>query len=124
MLAMNAVRAAEEARGCHVVDVTRENCGWDFTSYAPGVNGKPPVSRHIEVKGRTKEATSITISRNEILYALNQSDKFILAIVLVNTDGTVDGPHYVRKPFTREPDWSECSSNHDLNKLLSIATRE
>lgn len=124
MLAMNAVRAAEEARGCHVVDVTRENCGWDFTSYAPGLNGKPPVSRHIEVKGRTKEATSITISRNEILYALNQSDKFILAIVLVNTDGTVDGPHYVRKPFTREPDWSECSSNHDLNKLLSIATRE
>ena len=124
MLAMNAVRAAEEARGCHVVDVTRENCGWDFTSYAPGVNGKPPVSRHIEVKGRTKEATSITISRNEILYALNQSDKFILAIVLVNTDGTVDGPHYVRKPFTREPDWSECSSNHDLAKLLSIATRE
>jgi SNF2 family DNA or RNA helicase len=124
MLAMNAVRAAEEARGCHVVDVTRENCGWDFTSYAPGLNGKPPVSRHIEVKGRTKEATSITISRNEILYALNQSDKFILAIVLVNTDGTVDGPHYVRKPFTREPDWSECSSNHDLGKLLSIATRE
>jgi hypothetical protein len=55
---------------------------------------------------------------------LNQADKFILAIVLVGEGELIDGPHYVRKPFTKEPDWSESSSNHDLNKLLSIATRE
>ena len=68
--------------------------------------------------------TSITVTKNEILYALNQADKFILAIVLVGEGEIIDGPHYVRKPFTKEPDWSESSSNHDLTKLLSIATRE
>ncbi|MBZ1351208.1 DUF3883 domain-containing protein [Alcaligenaceae bacterium LF4-65] len=123
-LAMNAVRSAEEARGCRVVDVSAQKCGWDITSYAPVVDGKLPESRHIEVKGRAKGATSITVTRNEILYALNQADKFILAIVLVGEDEIIDGPHYVRKPFTKEPDWSESSSNHDLAKLLSIATRE
>ena len=123
-LAMNAVRSAEEARGCRVVDVSAQKCGWDITSYAPVVDGKLPESRHIEVKGRTKGATSITVTRNEILYALNQADKFILAIVLVGEGEIIDGPHYVRKPFTKEPDWSESSSNHDLAKLLSIATRE
>ena len=123
-LAMNAVRSAEEARGCRVVDVSAQKCGWDITSYAPVVDGKLPESRHIEVKGRTRGATSITVTRNEILYALNQADKFILAIVLVGEDEIIDGPHYVRKPFTKEPDWSESSSNHDLAKLLSIAARE
>lgn len=123
-LAMKAVIRAEEARGHRVVDVSPQKCGWDITSYVPGTDGKSTVSRHIEVKGRVRGASTLTITRNEILYALNQADKFMLAIVLVNNDDTVDGPHYVRKPFTREPDWSECSSNHDLNKLLSIATRE
>ena len=28
-LAMSAVRQAEEARGCHVVDVSAAKCGWD-----------------------------------------------------------------------------------------------
>lgn len=124
LLAMKAVRAAEEARGCRVVDVSAQRCGWDITSYAPAIDGKLPESRHIEVKGRTKGATSITVTRNEILYALNQADKFILAIVLVGEGETIDGPHYVRKPFTKEPDWAESSSNLDLAKLLSIATRE
>ena len=123
-LAMNAVRVAEEARGCRVVDVSAQRCGWDITSYAPAMDGKLPESRHIEVKGRTKGATSITVTRNEILYALNQADKFILAIVLIGEGETIDGPHYVRKPFTKEPDWAESSSNLDLAKLLSIATQE
>ena len=124
LLAMNAVIRAEEARGCEVKDVSAQKCGWDITSTPPKVDGKLSVSRHIEVKGRIQGATSITVTRNEILYALNQADKFILAIVLVGEGETIDGPHYVRKPFTKEPDWSESSSNHDLAKLLSIATRE
>ena len=124
LLAMNAVIRAEEARGCEVKDVSAQKCGWDITSTPPKVDGKLSVSRHIEVKGRIQGATSITVTRNEILYALNQADKFVLAIVLVGEGETIDGPHYVRKPFTKEPDWSESSSNHDLAKLLSIATRE
>lgn len=124
VLAMDAVRRAEEARGCRVVDVSAQKCGWDITSYAPAIDGKLTESRHIEVKGRIQGATAITVTRNEILYALNQAEKFILAIVLVGEDETIDGPHYVRNPFTREPDWSESSSNHDITKLLSISTRE
>ena len=82
-LAMDAVRRAEEARGCRVVDVSAQKCGWDLTSYPPAVDGKQPEARHIEVKGRVKGAGTVTITRNEMLYALNQADKFLLAIVLV-----------------------------------------
>ena len=53
-LAMDAVRRAEEAEGCRVVDVSAAKCGWDLTSYPPAVNGKQPDPRHIEVKGRVK----------------------------------------------------------------------
>ena len=124
-IAMEAVIRAETARGCTVKDVSAEKCGWDITSLPPvGPNGKIPMSRHIEVKGRSKGATTITVTKNEIMYALNQADKFILAIVLVDENEAVDGPHYVRKPFGRELDWDECSSNRDLAKLLSIARRE
>ena len=55
-LAMDAVRSAEEARGCRVVDVSAQKCGWDITSYPPAVDGKQPEARHIEVKGRVKGA--------------------------------------------------------------------
>ena len=85
-LAMDAVRRAEEARGCRVVDVSAEKCGWDITSYPPAVDGKQPDARHIEVKGRVKGAGTVTITRNEMLYALNQADKFVLAIVLVGEE--------------------------------------
>jgi superfamily II DNA or RNA helicase len=32
-ISMDAVRKAEEARGCKVVDVSAAKCGWDITSY-------------------------------------------------------------------------------------------
>ena len=65
------------------MDVSADKCGWDLTSYPPAVDGKQPEPRHIEVKGRVKGASTVTVTRNEILYALNQADKFLLAIVLV-----------------------------------------
>ena len=85
-LAMDAVRRVEEARGCHVVDVSAQKCGWDLTSYPPSLDGKQPATRHIEVKGRVKGASTVTITRNEMLYALNQADKFLLAIVLIRRE--------------------------------------
>ena len=81
------------------------------------------VSRHIEVKGRVKGATTITVTRNEILYAFNQGDKFVLAIVFVNPDDSVDGPFYLRNPFQKEPDWGAASVNYDVQKLLQSATQ-
>jgi hypothetical protein len=120
-IAMEAVRQREEADGCRVVDVSADKCGWDLTSHPPLVGQKHPDPRHIEVKGRVKGAATITVTRNEILYAFNQGDKFILAIVLVNEDDSYDGPFYVRRPFDHEPDWTLHSSNYRLSDLLRKA---
>jgi SNF2 family DNA or RNA helicase len=120
-LAMDAVRRAEESRGCRVVDVSAQKCGWDITSYPPATDGKQPGARHIEVKGRVKGATTVTITRNEMLYALNQSEKFHLAIVLVGESEAVEGPFYLRNPFDAEPGWGVSSVNYDLQALLQKA---
>jgi hypothetical protein len=61
------------------------------------------------------------VTRNEMLYAFNQGSKFILAIVLVCEDDSVDGPYYIRNPFEREPDWGVSSINYKLSDLLSRA---
>jgi len=123
-LAMDAVRRVEEALGCRVVDVSDQKCGWDLTSYPPAQEGKQPDARHIEVKGRVKGASTVTITRNEMLYALNQAEKFILAIVLVKTDDAVDGPYYLRKPFDAEPGWGVSSINYQIKALLERAGDE
>jgi superfamily II DNA or RNA helicase len=121
LAAMRAVRAAEEARGCRVIDVSADKCGWDLTSYPPAVDGKQPEPRHIEVKGRVKGAGTVCVTRNEMLYAFNQGDKFRLAIVLVGERDTVEGPHYIRNPFDREPAWGVASVNYNLGDLLARA---
>ena len=122
-IAMRAVMDAERALGHDVIDVSAEKCGWDITSMPKAADGRLPPSRHIEVKGRAKGQTTITVTRNEILYGLNQADKFILAIVLVEGDpqygDQCEGPFYVRRPFTQEPDWAVTSINLDLKELLS-----
>jgi hypothetical protein len=122
-LAMDAVRKVEEARGCRVVDVSALKCGWDLTSYPPAVDGKQPEARHIEVKGRVKGATTVTITRNEMLYALNQADKFLLALVMIGDDDGLDGPYYLRNPFDAEPGWGVSSINYDLKSLLRKGVR-
>lgn len=118
-VAMRAVMEAEHALGHGVVDVSAEKCGWDVTAYMPEAGG---AARHIEVKGRAKGQTTITVSRNEILYGLNQADKFVLAIVLVDGD-EFEGPFYVREPFDREPGWAVTGVNLDLAALLLRAER-
>ncbi len=56
-----------------------------------------------------------------MLYAFNQGDKFVLAIVLVGEGDAVDGPHYIRNPFDREPGWGVASINYNLGDLLARA---
>ncbi len=120
-MAMEAVQRAEEGRGCRVVDVSADKCGWDISSYPPTSNGKQSDPRHIEVKGRVKGATTVTVTHNEMLYAFNQGDKFVLAIVFVGEDDSIDGPHYIRNPFDREPGWGVASINFHLSELLTKA---
>ncbi len=117
-IAMDAVRRTEEFRGCTVVDVSAQKCGWDITSYPPAIDGKQPESRHIEVKGRVKGSSIITVTRNEMLYALNQADKFVLAVVIVDGE-SYEGPYYLRNPFNAEPGWAVSSINMDLGELLA-----
>ncbi len=120
-LAMEAVRKAEESRGCRVVNVAAEKCGWDLSSYPPALDGKQPEARHIEVKGKCQDSTTVTVTRNEILYAFNQAEKFLLAIVLVDEEGNTEGPFYLRTPFDTEPGWGVSSVNYDLKALLQKA---
>lgn len=120
-LAMAAVRKTEEAAGCTVDDVSSEKCGWDLTSRPPAIDGVHPEPRHIEVKGKVKGSSTVTVTRNEILYAFNQGDKFVLAVVLVNEDDSTEGPYYIRNPFGREPEWGVCSINYNLSDLLQKA---
>lgn len=119
-IAMRAVMHYEQTLGCEVIDVSASNCGWDITSIPPMADGKLPETKHIEVKGRAKGQSTITVTRNEVLYGLNQADKFILAIVIVDGEN-YEGPYYIRKPFTKEPDWAVTSINLDIKELLSKA---
>ena len=120
-VAMQAVISCEQALGHTVKDVSAEKCGWDITA-RPAVtpDGSLLPDRHIEVKGRAKGQSTITVTRNEILYAMNQAEKFWLAIVIVDGDD-FEGPYYVKNPFSMEPDWAETSKNLDLNRLLEKA---
>jgi hypothetical protein len=114
-LAMAAVMQAEKALGFVPRDVSTQKCGYDIES---AITGEGRL-RFIEVKGRIKSATSVTITKNEILTALNKPEDFILAIVEV--DGETAKPQYVRNPFRKEPDFGVTSVNYDLAKLLAHA---
>lgn len=114
-VAMDAVIAAERALGFDPRSVASENVGYDVESRVPGT-GK---LRFIEVKGRVAGASTVSVTKNEILTALNKPDDFILAIVSV--DGSSGVPVYVWQPFQREPDFAVTSVNYDLSELLARA---
>ncbi len=111
-LAMDAVITAETGLGRVPKDVHRENRGYDVESRDPDGNDL----YFIEVKGRVRDATTVTVSKNEILTGLNKPDRYVLAIVSVG-DGISD-VRYVWEPFSREPDFDVTSVNYDLKKLL------
>jgi hypothetical protein len=112
-MAMEAVMQAERSLGYLPRVVSAEKCGYDIESRVPGT-GK---LRFIEVKGRVKDSTTVTVTKNEILTGLNKPDDFILAVVIV--DGEDALPYYIQKPFTREPDFGATSVNYDLAQLIA-----
>ena len=112
-LAMEAVAAAESTLGHEPRDVSNENLGYDIESRDKRTGGL----RFIEVKGRAEGQDTVTVTRNEILTALNKPDAFILAIVIVS-NGAAQPPRYVRRPFAREPDFGATSVTYQLSKLL------
>ncbi len=67
-------------------------------------------------QGRQKGATTVTVTRNEILTALNKPDEFILA--LVEVDGAQTTTTYIRKLFRNPPDLGACSVNYEIADLM------
>jgi SNF2 family DNA or RNA helicase len=118
-VAMQAVFDAEHALGHRTKDVSADKCGWDITAYIAQPQGLA-LERHIEVKGRAKGQDTITVTSNEIRHGLNQKDKFVLAVVVVDGE-SAESVNYIPMPFTQEPDWAEASKNLDLGLLLGRA---
>ena len=108
------VMETERNLGFDPTDREFEKLGYDIESRVPDT-GK---LRFIEVKGRVSGASTITVTRNEILYSLNKPEDFILGIVEFRDDGG-HGVRYVRRPFQREPDFGAASVNYDFAELLA-----
>ncbi|QKD82773.1 DUF3883 domain-containing protein [Thermoleptolyngbya sichuanensis A183] len=137
-LAMQAVIAAERALGHEPRDVSQEKCGYDIESRVPAIADQPSRIRFIEVKGRIEGAETVTVTKNEILTALNKPETFVLALVQVPRSAdfpegdafkvaTSKGSYnagdngcivrYVRHPFQREPDFGASSVNYEWREL-------
>jgi SNF2 family DNA or RNA helicase len=133
-MAIAAVIAQEKALGYEPRDVSAEKCGYDIESRIPGTGRL----RFIEVKGRIEGAETVTVTKNEILAALNKPQDFLLALVSVPIaadfqEGDVfrvreavatDGDYakecrvcYVKEPFQKEPDFGVCSVNYQWKEL-------
>lgn len=115
--AMNAVMENERALGYEPHDVSSLHLGWDIESHVPA-NGK---LRFIEVKGRIEGAETITVTRNEILAALNKPEDYYLAIVEIHVEEQKIKPkqiHYIQRPFQHEPDFGAVSVNYRWEDLL------
>ena len=116
--ARGIIMETERRLGFDPTDREFEKLGYDIESRVPDT-GK---LRFIEVKGRVSGASTITVTRNEILYSLNKPEDFILGIVEFLEDGG-HRVHYVREPFQREPDFGVTSVNYDFAELLARAER-
>ena len=118
--AMKAVMDTETELGFIPHDVSAAKVGYDVESDIPkALRHDTTCLRFIEVKGRTKGATSVTVSKNEILTGLNKPDEYILAIVEVDdqTTHTV----YLKRPFRNAPDFTATSVNFDIADLVKNA---
>jgi len=113
-LAMDAVMAEERRLGNEPRDVSAENVGYDIESAIPGTGSL----RFIEVKGRVRGAETVTVTKNEILTALNKPEEFVLAVCLVDEDDSVE-VRYVRNCFEQALDFADISKNVSINKLLA-----
>jgi len=132
--AMAAVIATERSLGYDPRDVSQDNCGYDIESRIPGTGRL----RFIEVKGRIEGAETVTVTKNEVLTALNKPENYFLALVQVPrseefsagdafkvrtapTSYQVEGEgcllRYVRDPFQREPDFGSYSINYGWKEL-------
>jgi predicted nucleotidyltransferase len=91
----------------------QNNPGFDIRSRDP-ITGD---LYFVEVKGRVAGATTVTVTKNEILTGLNKPDRFVLALVAVDADETE--VRYVQRPFkgTEDAFFDAASVNYQWLKL-------
>lgn len=119
-VAMDRVMTIERSFGYAPSDVSGVKCGYDIESRIPErILEYGRRLRFIEVKGRAKGSTTVTVSKNEILTALNKQQDYILAIVEVDGDAT--HAVYLRQPFKNSPDFTATSVNFDIQDLVNNA---
>lgn len=119
LAAMRKVMAIEDSLGYEPKDVSAAKVGYDVESWIPPQRRTADGAslRFIEVKGRAAGALTVTVSKNEILTALNKPEEYILA--LVEVDGEHSKASYLRKPFREKPDFAATSVNYAIDDLLS-----
>lgn len=115
--AVAAVMKAERDLGREPTEMLHHHPGYDIESKDPDTG----QLLFIEVKGKAVGTTNVTVSKRQILTALNTPDNFILAIVEI--DGArAEKVHYIRKPFQKQRGFEETSVTYSLGKLLEHAT--
>ena len=122
--AMNAVMEIERRMGYQPSDVSMAKCGYDIESFIPlSMRSQPGgnILRFIEVKGRAKGASTITVTKNELLTGLTDTERFILAIVEI--DGSSIRTVYIKNPFKgmSQPSFAEVSRNFNIMDLIKNA---
>ena len=109
--AREIVMEVERKLGYLPRDCESERLGYDIESRIRGSASSRSLSG----------AETITVTRNEILTALNTPDDYILAIVEFLDDGQ-HHVHYLHQPFRREPDFGAASVDYNIAKLLARAS--
>ncbi|MCC6442980.1 MAG: DUF3883 domain-containing protein [Armatimonadetes bacterium] len=112
-LAIAAVMETERRLGREPHEMPHDHPGCDIESRDPSTGRL----RFIEVKGKAAGTSTVTVSKTQILTALNKPEDFILAVVEVE-GGTAQTPHYIRRPFQKDPDFGVTSVNYDLKEML------
>lgn len=120
---MKAVIEIEASLGFVPRDVSADKCGYDVESRILEDRQEEfggACWRFIEVKGRAKGADTVTVTKNEILTALNKPEDFFLA--LVEVDGEKTRTVYLKKPFHESPDFAARGVIYSLEELKEGAT--
>jgi superfamily II DNA or RNA helicase len=112
--AIKAVLEAETALGRVPTEMPHNFPGYDIESR----DEKRGRLWFIEVKGKAKGVATVTVSKTQILTALNKPEDFILALVEVDQAGGAT-PRYLKEPFDREPGFAEVSANFDFKVMYS-----
>jgi len=118
-IAMSEVMDSELELGYHPEDVSKLNRGWDIESHDP----RTGYTRLIEVKGRIEGASSVIVSRNEIISGLARRDQYYLVVVEVEVKGKVAKAteiHYIQFPFHSKPDVAATHVVYDWKELSGL----